>query len=50
VVTFEEMLNDEHEFAPGLDKLTLDSPAPVLAGADGRYPMPQPGIKKTREF
>ena len=37
-----------HEFAPDVDKLTLDSPAPLLAGSDGRYPVPQPGINKTR--
>ncbi len=49
VVTFEEMLKDDEEFAPDLDKLSMDSPAPVRAGADGRYPAPQPGIKKNRE-
>lgn len=49
-VTFEEMLNDPHEFAPGVDQLTLNSPAPVLVGPDGKYPLPQPGILKDREF
>ncbi|MGO8700665.1 MAG: Gfo/Idh/MocA family protein [Limisphaerales bacterium] len=49
-VSFEEMLNCEHEFAPGLDKLTMGSPAPVLAGSDGVYPAPQPGRLKDREF
>lgn len=50
IVTFDEMLNCEHEFAPGLDKLTMDSPAPLLPGTDGKYPVPQPGIKKQREY
>jgi len=50
VVTFDEMLNCEEEFAPGVDKLTMDSPAPVHAGADGMYPTPQPGILKNREY
>ncbi|MBI5385629.1 MAG: Gfo/Idh/MocA family oxidoreductase [Verrucomicrobia bacterium] len=50
IVTFEEMLNGDEEFAPGVDKLAADSPAPVQLGKDGRYPQPQPGIKKTREF
>lgn len=50
VVTFDEMLHCEHEFAPDLDKLTADSPAPIHAGADGLYPAPQPGILKNREF
>jgi predicted dehydrogenase len=50
VVTFEEMLNSPEEFAPDVDKLTMDSPAPVRAGADGLYPTPQPGILKDREY
>jgi predicted dehydrogenase len=48
-VTFEEMLNDEHEFAPGVGQLTMNSPAPVQVGADGLYPSPQPGRLKDRE-
>ncbi len=50
VVTYDEMLNDEHEFAPGLDTLTMDSPAPLQAGPDGRYPTPRPGALKGREY
>ncbi|MEN6428883.1 MAG: gfo/Idh/MocA family oxidoreductase, partial [Phycisphaerales bacterium] len=50
IVTFDEMLACEHEFAPDLDKLTMDSPAPIHAGDDGMYPAPQPGILKDREF
>ena len=49
-VTFDEILNSEHEFAPGLDKLTKDSPAPLLADANGKYPIPMPGITKQREY
>lgn len=49
-ITFEEMLNSEEEFAPGVDKLTMDSPAPVQADADGMYPVPMPGLKKTAEY
>jgi predicted dehydrogenase len=44
VVTWDEALNCDHEFAPGLDKLTMDSPAPLHTGADGKYPLPQPGM------
>jgi predicted dehydrogenase len=43
IVTYEEMLNCEHEFAPGIDKLTMNSPAPLQVGPDGKYPVPQPG-------
>jgi len=40
----------DHEFAPNVDKLTMDSPAPLLAGPDGKYPVPQPGITVRREY
>jgi len=50
IVTFDQMLNHDHEFAPEVDQLTMDGPAPLRAAADGRYPVPQPGINKTREY
>ena len=37
VVTYDQMLHCEHEFAPGLDKLTEDGPAPVQPDANRRY-------------
>jgi len=46
IVTYDEILNSEHEFAPDVDKLTMDSPAPLQAGPNGKYPVPQPGIIK----
>jgi predicted dehydrogenase len=49
-VTFNDMLNCSHEMAPDVDKLTFDSPAPLQAGPDGRYPVPQPGRNKDREY
>jgi len=48
-ITYEAMLNCDHEFAPGVDKLTKNSPAPVQPDARGIYPQPQPGIKR-REY
>jgi len=36
--------------APGLDKLTMDSPAPLRANSEGKYPVPEPGIVKDREY
>ena len=39
-----------HDMAPGLDKLTQGSPAPLVAGPDGKYPVPQPGIVTKREY
>lgn len=50
IVTFDDMLNSTQEFAPNLDKLTRNSPAPVLAKADGTYPVPMPGITKETEY
>ncbi len=50
IVTCDEMLNREHEFAPDVDKLTLDAPAPLQLAADGKYPVPEPGIKTKREY
>lgn len=49
-ITWDEALNCEHEFAPGLDQLTENSPAPLQADAQGRYPVPQPGIVTNREY
>jgi len=49
-VTLEEMLNCEHEMAPGLDRLTAESPAPLQPGPDGRYPVPTPGRLRNREY
>jgi predicted dehydrogenase len=46
VITWDQMLNCEHEFAPEVDKLTMDSAAPILAGKDGKYPVPEPGKLK----
>jgi predicted dehydrogenase len=43
VVTRDQILNSDHEFAPTVDQLTLDGPAPLVLGANGRYPTPQPG-------
>jgi predicted dehydrogenase len=50
VITWDDMLNCEHEFAPEVDKLTINGPAPLKADADGKYPVPQPGITTRREY
>lgn len=50
IITFDQMLNCQHEFAPDVDKLTMDGPAPLKLGPDGKYPVPEPGIKKDREY
>jgi predicted dehydrogenase len=50
IITYDQMLNCPHEFAPGVDKLTMDGPAPLQLGPDGKCPVPQPGILKDREY
>ncbi|HXE11394.1 MAG TPA: Gfo/Idh/MocA family oxidoreductase [Bryobacteraceae bacterium] len=49
-ITFEQMLNCEHTMAPDIEKFTMDSPGPLVADANDRYPVPQPGIITTREY
>lgn len=49
-ITWDDALNHQHEFAPGLDQLTMDSPAPLPAEDDGSYPLPAPGIKTETEY
>src|SRR5262249_26803961 len=49
VITRDQILNNEHEFAPEVDRLTMDSPPP-LRMVDNRYPVPRPGIVTRREY
>lgn len=48
-VTRDQVLNAP-EFAPNVDRLQLDGPAPLRADENGKYPVPQPGILRTREY
>jgi predicted dehydrogenase len=50
VITRDKILNHDHEFAPDVDKLTLESDAPLKADENGKYPVPEPGKKKLREY
>ena len=42
-VTWEEVMASDFQFYADVDKLTVDSPAPVEADDQGRYPAPVPG-------
>ena len=44
VITWDEMLASNFQFCPNIDDLTETSPAPVTADAQGRYPVPVPGV------
>jgi hypothetical protein len=43
-------MKHDHEFAPGADKLTMDGPAPLVADANGKYPIPYPGANGLYEY
>lgn len=42
-VTFQEMLDCPEDLTAGVEYLTMESPAPVVADEEGRYPVPNPG-------
>ena len=48
--TLDQILNSDYEFAPNVDKLTLDSDPPLMPNDQGKYPIPYPGIIKDREY
>jgi predicted dehydrogenase len=49
-ITYDQMLNSQHQMGPGVEKLTAESDSPLMPDANGRYPIPEPGIKKDREY
>jgi predicted dehydrogenase len=50
LITWDDILESDHEFAPEVDRLVDGGPAPLVADADGKYPVPQPGLKTSREY
>jgi predicted dehydrogenase len=50
LVTYDQVVNHDHEFAPNVDKLTLDGPAPLIADANGKYPIPFAGANGLYEY
>jgi hypothetical protein len=50
IVTYDEILNLDHEFAPKVDQFTMDSEAPVQLQPNGMYPSPMPGLNTKTEY
>jgi predicted dehydrogenase len=50
IVTLEEIMSHNHEFAPHVDTLKLGGPAPLIANSEGKYPVPQPGLITKTEY
>ena len=49
-VTYDQVLNHDHDLCPDAEKLTMESDAPLKTNPDGKYPVPAPGIIKDREY
>lgn len=49
-IRYEDMLNDDMEYAPDIDKWTMDSPPPIIGDANGKYPVPMPGKTTKHEY
>ena len=49
-ITYEQMFNCDHAFAPNVDIMTPDGEAPVMPDKDGKYPIPEPGVNTEYEY
>ncbi|MEM6474179.1 MAG: Gfo/Idh/MocA family oxidoreductase [Planctomycetota bacterium] len=49
-ITLDQFMKHDHEFGPGIDKLTLESDSPLKPRSDGKYNVPMPGLVKKREY
>ena len=50
LIRTDEYLQDDHEFAPNVDELHLGGPSPLQANAQGKYPIPLPGLVTDTEY
>jgi predicted dehydrogenase len=49
-ITLDDLMDCDHEFAPNVDRLRIDGPAPLQADENGKYPVPMPGLITNREY
>jgi hypothetical protein len=50
LITLEDFLASDHEFAPNLAELKLGGESPLKPLPNGKYSIPLPGIVKDREY
>jgi predicted dehydrogenase len=46
MITWDQALKSDFQYVADIDHMTLEMPAPIQAGPDGRYAAPQPGVTK----
>ncbi len=49
-VTYDEMLNHDDVYAPNIENWKMDSAAPIVGDADGKYPVPTPNYFGKHEY
>jgi predicted dehydrogenase len=49
-ISYDTMLNHPDVYAPGVENFTMDSPPPLKSDAEGKYPVPMPGIVIHHEY
>ena len=45
-VTWDQAMNSNFQYVKDVDTMTLDTPAPIRADAEGQYASPLPGTTK----
>jgi predicted dehydrogenase len=44
IVTWDDVMNSNFQFCPNIDQMDYSTPAPLQPDAQGRYPVPVPGV------
>jgi predicted dehydrogenase len=44
IITWDEAIASDFRFCPNIDTMDYDTPPPIQPDADGRYPVPVPGV------
>ncbi len=50
IVTYDQMLYSDNEYAPDIESMNYESIPPVVPFKDGTYPYPEPGKKGMKEW